>query len=138
MRVLVFGKTGQVARELQHFDGVIALSRADADLSDPTACAAIIAQTDADVVINAAAYTGVDGAETDTDMAFRINSETPKAMADALQTAPRPFFISRPIMSLTALARAYGVRMTPLARLVFMVRQNSLANTVCARRTVVI
>ncbi|OJI92235.1 dTDP-4-dehydrorhamnose reductase [Planktotalea frisia] len=55
MRVLVFGKTGQVARELQRYDGVTALSRTDADLSDPAACAAISAETETDVIINAAA-----------------------------------------------------------------------------------
>ena len=91
MRVLVFGKTGQVATELQRYAGVTALSREDADLSDPAACAAIIAKTDVDAVINAAAYTGVDGAETDTDMAFRVNSETPTAMAIAAGKRALPF-----------------------------------------------
>ena len=37
MRILVFGKTGQVARELQRYDGVQALGREDADLNDPAA-----------------------------------------------------------------------------------------------------
>jgi dTDP-4-dehydrorhamnose reductase len=55
MRVLIFGKTGQVARELQRFDGIQALGREDANLNDPAACAEIIAKTDADVIINAAA-----------------------------------------------------------------------------------
>ena len=91
MRVLVFGKTGQVARELQQYDGVTALSRTDADLSDPAACAAIIAETEADVIINAAAYTGVDAAETDTDMAFRVNAEAPTAMANAAAERALPF-----------------------------------------------
>ncbi|MGB7318914.1 MAG: dTDP-4-dehydrorhamnose reductase, partial [Planktotalea sp.] len=91
MRVLVFGKTGQVARALQRFDGVTALPRAEVDLSDPTACAAIIAGTDADVIINAAAYTGVDTAETDSYMAFRVNSEAPTAMATAAAKRALPF-----------------------------------------------
>ena len=91
MRVLVFGKTGQVARELQRYGGVTALSRADADLSDPAACAVIIAETEADVVINAAAYTAVDAAETDTDMAYRVNSEAPAAMAKAAAKRALPF-----------------------------------------------
>lgn len=91
MRVLVFGKTGQVARELQQYDGVTALSRTDADLSDPAACAAIIAETEADVVINAAAFTAVDAAETDTDMSYRVNSETPAAMAKAAAKRALPF-----------------------------------------------
>jgi dTDP-4-dehydrorhamnose reductase len=91
MRVLVFGKTGQVARELQRYAGVQALGREDADLNDPAACAALIAKTDADVVINAAAYTGVDAAETDTDIAFRVNSEATVAMAKAAAKRDLPF-----------------------------------------------
>ena len=38
--ILVFGKTGQVATELQRLGGVMALGRDDVDLSDPSACAA--------------------------------------------------------------------------------------------------
>lgn len=91
MRVLVFGKTGQVARELQRYVGVTALSRTDADLSDPVACAAIIAETEADAIINAAAYTDVDAAETDTNVAFRVNAETPTAMAKAAAKRALPF-----------------------------------------------
>ena len=91
MRVLIFGKTGQVARELQHFDGVTSLGREDADLSDPAACAMIVASAQVDVVINAAAYTAVDAAETETKEAFRVNSETPAAMADAAAKRLLPF-----------------------------------------------
>ena len=91
MRVLVFGKTGQVATELQGFDDVTALSRDEADLRNPAACAEVIAKTDADVIINAAAYTGVDAAETDTDMTFRINAEAPAAMAIAAAKRALPF-----------------------------------------------
>jgi dTDP-4-dehydrorhamnose reductase len=89
--ILVFGATGQVATELQRFEGVTALSRAEADLSDPAACAAIIAATKADAVINAAAYTAVDKAETDTDMAFRVNVDAPTAMAEAAAKRGLPF-----------------------------------------------
>lgn len=91
MRVLVFGKTGQVATELQRFDGVTALGREEADLNDTAVCMNIIAQTDADVVINAAAYTGVDAAETDSDKTFRVNSDAPTAMAYAAAKRPLPF-----------------------------------------------
>lgn len=91
MQILVFGQTGQVARELQCFEGVQALSRAEADLNNPAACAAIIAKTTADVIINAAAYTAVDTAESETDIAFRVNSETPTAMAEAAAKRDLPF-----------------------------------------------
>ena len=89
--ILVFGATGQVATEIRRFEGVTALSRAEADLSNPSACAAIIAQTTADAVINVAAYTAVDQAETDTEMAFRVNSKTPAAMAEVAAKRGLPF-----------------------------------------------
>lgn len=91
MRVLVFGRTGQVARELQRFDGIMALGREEADLNDPVACAEIIAKTDADAVINAAAYTAVDKAETETKAAFKTNSEAPTTMAEAAAKRGLPF-----------------------------------------------
>lgn len=91
MRILVFGKPGQVARELQRYDGVQALGRESADLNDPAACAAIIAASDADAVINAAAYTGVDAAEADVDTAFMVNAKAPTAMAEAAAARDIPF-----------------------------------------------
>ncbi len=95
MKILVFGKTGQVAQELQALAGadlqIEALSRSDADLLDPAACAAWIAQTDAEVVINAAAYTAVDQAETETDTAQVINADAPGAMAKAAAKRGLPF-----------------------------------------------
>ncbi len=95
MKILVFGKTGQVAKELQALAGadlqIEALSRAEADLLDPAACAARIAQTDADVVINAAAYTAVDQAETETDTAQTLNADAPGAMAKAASERGLPF-----------------------------------------------
>lgn len=91
MKVLVFGKSGQVAMELQRLADVIALDRTQADLSDPAACAKIITQTNADVVINAAAYTNVDGAEADEDMATLVNADAPAAMAQAAAARSLPF-----------------------------------------------
>ncbi|MFY0659592.1 MAG: dTDP-4-dehydrorhamnose reductase [Shimia sp.] len=95
MKILVFGKTGQVARELQALADadlqIEALSRAEADLLDPAACAAWIAQTDADVVVNAAAFTSVDQAETETDTAQTINADAPGAMAKAAADRGLPF-----------------------------------------------
>jgi len=91
MKVLVFGKSGQVALELQRQADVIALDRSQADLSDPEACAKVIEQTDADVIINAAAYTAVDDAETNEDMAKLINADAPAAMARAAAVRGLPF-----------------------------------------------
>jgi dTDP-4-dehydrorhamnose reductase len=91
MKVLVFGKNGQVAMELQRQADVIALDRSQADLSDPAACAKIIQQTDADVIINAAAYTAVDDAETDGGLAKIINANAPAKMARAAAVRGLPF-----------------------------------------------
>ena len=91
MKVLVFGKTGQVATELQRQAEVVALGRNEADLSDSTACARIIAHTDADVIINAAAYTAVDRAEDEEPLAAIVNGEAPSAMAQAAAARGLPF-----------------------------------------------
>jgi dTDP-4-dehydrorhamnose reductase len=79
MKVLVFGKTGQVATELAAFDEVICLGRDQADLTDPGACEAVIAATDAQAVVNAAAYTAVDRAEEEGDTAMIVNAMAPTA-----------------------------------------------------------
>lgn len=93
MKVLVFGQSGQVARELARRLplGVAArfLGRDQADLSDPAACAAAIA--DCDVVINAAAWTAVDKAEAEEAAATVVNGETPAAMAQRCAALGLPF-----------------------------------------------
>ncbi|HHC30106.1 MAG TPA: NAD-dependent epimerase/dehydratase family protein, partial [Rhodobacterales bacterium] len=81
MSVLVFGKTGQVATELQRQAAVDALGRDEADLTDPSACVAAIKAHRPRAVINAAAYTGVDRAEAEEALATVINGEAPAAMA---------------------------------------------------------
>lgn len=91
MKVLVFGKTGQVATELGRQYDVTALGRAQADLSNPEQCADIIRKSGADVVINAAAYTQVDKAEIEADLAMTINGEAPRLMAQACAEKDIPF-----------------------------------------------
>jgi len=91
VRLLVFGETGQVARELARRAPVTALGRDAADLSDPEACAAAILTSDAEGVINAAAYTAVDRAETEEDLATAINGAAPAAMARAAARKNIPF-----------------------------------------------
>ena len=92
LKVLVFGKSGQVAQELARLDGDFTfLGRDAADLTDPAACAALVAQTDADAVINAAAYTAVDKAEDDAATAHLVNGAAPAAMARAAAAKGIPF-----------------------------------------------
>ncbi len=67
------------------------LSRADADLADPAACAAAVTACDADVVINAAAWTAVDKAESEEAAAHVVNAAAPAAMARAAAARDLPF-----------------------------------------------
>ena len=89
--ILVFGKTGQVARELQRTNGITALDRQAADLTDPEACAVAIRAHRPQAVINAAAFTGVDAAEADEVLAERVNAIAPGAMAETCAALDIPF-----------------------------------------------
>ena len=89
--ILVFGKTGQVATELQLQADVMAVGRDQADLSDPAACARVILESDASVVINEAAYTAVDRAEEEEALATVVNGEAPGVMARACAEKGIPF-----------------------------------------------
>ncbi len=96
MNILVFGQTGQVARALIAAGPdagiqITALGRNAADLSDPDACAAAITQSNADAVINAAAWTAVDAAEENEAAAHVINANAPGAMALACAAKGIPF-----------------------------------------------
>lgn len=91
MTVLVFGQTGQVARELSLYPEVLCLGRAIADLTKPEVCAAVIADSDATSVINAAAYTAVDKAQDEGDLAHIVNALAPSAMARACADKGVPF-----------------------------------------------
>ena len=93
MRLLVFGQSGQVAQELARRlpQGMSArfLGRDQANLLDPAACAEAIGACDA--VINAAAYTAVDKAETDEAAALTVNATAPIAMAARCAALDIPF-----------------------------------------------
>jgi dTDP-4-dehydrorhamnose reductase len=95
MKILVFGHSGQVATELRALCSdvvqITALARADADLTNPAACAAAIEAHAPDAVINAAAYTAVDKAESDAETAQIINADAPAAMAQACAARDIPF-----------------------------------------------
>lgn len=81
--ILVFGSTGQVATQLQAHKDIIALGRDQIDLSLPTTCAEAIRRYKPRAVINAAAYTAVDKAETEESLANTINGDAPGFMATA-------------------------------------------------------
>ena len=89
--ILVFGQSGQVARELAPLTDVTCLGRDQADLTDPDACAAAIRAHAPRAVINAAAYTAVDKAEEEEALATAINGDAPGAMARACASLGIPF-----------------------------------------------
>jgi dTDP-4-dehydrorhamnose reductase len=92
MKVLVFGRTGQVACALRRIlPNAVFADRSMADLSEPAACTALIAAQRPDAVINAAAYTAVDRAETEEALATAINGDAPAAMARACADLDIPF-----------------------------------------------
>lgn len=78
MKILLLGKDGQVGRELCRalfpLGEVVALGRGDADLRDQEALLAALTSRRADVIVNAAAYTAVDQAESDPDTARQVNA----------------------------------------------------------------
>ena len=89
--ILVFGKSGQVATELAQFDDVTCLGRDDCDLEIPEKCCAAILRIKPSAVINAAAYTAVDLAETEVEKAKRLNTDAPTEMAKCCAALDIPF-----------------------------------------------
>lgn len=97
MRILLFGANGQVGHELRRslasLGEVVATTRSGAfedgtaceraDFDAPAALPALIERIAPDIVVNAAAYTAVDKAESDRDAAFRVNAEAPARIAEA-------------------------------------------------------
>jgi dTDP-4-dehydrorhamnose reductase len=85
MRILVTGVTGQVGGalvpRLKPFGTVISHDKSSLDLARPETIAAVLDRDAPDLVINPAAYTAVDQAETEPELAMRINAEAPGAMA---------------------------------------------------------
>jgi dTDP-4-dehydrorhamnose reductase len=95
MRILQFGRTGQVATAVQAAARgrveIVALSRADCDLERPEAVRAAILAADCDLVLNTAAFTQVDPAEARPDEAFAVNAIAPGEMARACAERGLPF-----------------------------------------------
>ncbi|HUJ01309.1 MAG TPA: dTDP-4-dehydrorhamnose reductase [Usitatibacter sp.] len=86
IRVLVTGAAGQVgadvARALEGRAEVLALDRAALDLSNPAAIVARVREACPRVIVNAAAYTAVDRAESEAESARALNARAPAVLAD--------------------------------------------------------
>ena len=90
MNILVFGKDGQLgkafkavfdASKLNKLHRITYVGRAECDLSNTDAIVKLLDQIKPYLIINAAAYTAVDKAETEVDLAYAINAKAPEVMA---------------------------------------------------------
>ena len=97
MKILLTGAKGQVGNEIQGRSAnlgltVIPTSRATLDISDKTQIAAIFEHEDFDLIINAAAYTAVDNAESDKEAAFQVNAVGVEHLARLAKQHAIPLF----------------------------------------------
>jgi dTDP-4-dehydrorhamnose reductase len=87
MKIVLFGKNGQVGWELQRIlpslGQVVALDYDDLDLADLKAVQTRLDELKPDLIVNASAYTAVDRAETERDLAMKVNEGAPGVMAEA-------------------------------------------------------
>lgn len=92
MRILLTGANGQLGRELAdllpgHSHEVVPLARADLDIADPKAVERAIRTHAPDLVVNAAAYTDVDGCETEGELSYAVNALGPRNLAQFCEKA---------------------------------------------------
>lgn len=84
--ILITGGNGQVGFELQRqfaiFGNILAPSRAELDLSNAQVVGAYLAEHQPSLILNAAAYTAVDNAESEPELAKRLNAELPAQLAE--------------------------------------------------------
>jgi dTDP-4-dehydrorhamnose reductase len=85
-RILIVGNAGQLGRELEKiFAGVgpiVAVDRESVDLADPAQTRELVRRAEPDIILNAAAYTAVDRAESERDLAYAINEGAPSVLAE--------------------------------------------------------
>ena len=86
MKILLTGKDGQVGfalhKKLVSVGEVIATNRNELNLENPDAIRAFIEKINPDMIINTAAYTDVDKAEAEIELARKVNTEAPKVLAE--------------------------------------------------------
>jgi dTDP-4-dehydrorhamnose reductase len=86
MRILLFGKDGQIGWELQRtlapLGEVLAVDRPEVDFMDLEGLRKFTLEAKPDLIVNAAAYTDVDKAESEPGIAMRVNGEAPGVLAE--------------------------------------------------------
>lgn len=91
MSVLVFGANGQVGQILAKVDGIMATTRATADLRRPADCAELIKSIRPNAVLNVAGLWNPFLAEEQENLAYSVNAASPTAMAEACTQDGIPF-----------------------------------------------
>ncbi|MDJ0540949.1 MAG: dTDP-4-dehydrorhamnose reductase [Microcystis sp. M53603_WE2] len=94
-KVLLIGAKGQVGQELQvtlpFLGEVISIGREELDLTNSEKIGQLIREIHPDYLVNAAAYTAVDKAETEPELAYAINATAPKIMAESAEKIQAKF-----------------------------------------------
>ena len=85
-KILIFGKNGQIGfelcRSLSYLGDLNALGSVECDIADPHRIIDTLDHIKPDIIVNAAAYTAVDRAESERELAFKINADAPWIMAE--------------------------------------------------------
>jgi dTDP-4-dehydrorhamnose reductase len=85
-KILIVGNAGQLGRELERFFAgmgpIVAVDRESVDLADEGQTRDLVSRAEPDVILNAAAYTAVDRAEAERDLALAINAQAPRVLAE--------------------------------------------------------
>ncbi|KAM3114176.1 dTDP-4-dehydrorhamnose reductase [Phormidesmis sp. 146-33] len=85
-RILLTGSDGQVGQDLQKsLKGTIAVTRNTLDLTQPDQIRQMVEQVKPDLIVNAAAYTAVDRAETEPELAYAVNAIAPGILSEMAQ-----------------------------------------------------
>lgn len=97
MRILIFGRIGQLGSELARRPwaagtALTFVDRDEVDVGNPAAVKGVLSAAAYDLVINASAYTAVDKAESEPDTAFAVNRDGPAAMAEVCAARGIPLF----------------------------------------------
>ncbi len=142
MKILLLGKNGQVGWELQRslapLGEVIALDSRSTeycgDLTNLQGLADTVHAINPAVIVNAAAHTAVDKAESERELARTVNALAPAVLAEAARVAGHGWSTTRRIMSLTAVASIIAKRQMRPAPCRSMVPPSSKARKPCAHR----
>jgi dTDP-4-dehydrorhamnose reductase len=103
MKILLLGKDGQVGWQLQrslapHGD-VVACGRNECDLSDVDRIRSVVREVAPSIIVNATAYTAVDKAESEPELAAGINAVAPGVLAEEAKRLGRCWCTIRPTTS---------------------------------------